>query len=248
MIRAYGPLARLGLSKALTPEARASLVELRQLVSSCARHSSQVPRSAVTELRRLAPTMPDDTCIDNLIFMWKVSAPNAVGLLRWLVAILGENPEWCARLQAELRSDGGEGQLLDRVISETLRLSQSEYLYRRVRRDFSFDGFRVPKGWLIRICVWESHRDSRVFEDPDRFNPDRFLQQDYPHNSYSPFGSGRHACNGVPLTMAIAHAFFEELSRASDWSVTGHGTIARDFRHWSHWRPGRTLRLVLHES
>ena len=136
---------------------------------------------------------------------------------------------------------------IERLERETLRLSQSEYLYRRVRRDFTFEGFRVPKNWLVRICVWESHRDSRIFEDPDRFNPDRFLQQDYTHNTYSPFGSGRHACNGVPLSMAIARAFFEELSQAWNWSVTGHGTVERDFRHWSHWRPGRSLRLVLRD-
>ena len=127
MVRAYEPLSRLRLSEALTQEARGSLVELRRLVSTCAGHSSHASRSAMTELRRLAARMPDDTCIDNLIFMWKVSAPNAVGLLRWLVAVLGENPDWCARLQAELRRDHSDGQLLDRVISETLRLSQSEY-------------------------------------------------------------------------------------------------------------------------
>jgi cytochrome P450 len=246
MIHAYRPLATLRLSDALTSPARAGLVELRRLVSACSRDSSQASRSAMTELRRLAPQMPDDTCVDNLIFMWKVSASNAVGLLRWLVALLGENPEWCARLQADLRRDSGEGDLLDRVVSETLRLSQSEYLYRRVRQDFMFDGFRVPAHWLVRICVWESHRDPRIFEDPDRFDPDRFLQREHPRNTYSPFGSGRHACNGVPLTMAIAHVFCEVLSQTWNWSVIGHGTLERDFRHWSHWRPGRDLRLVLH--
>jgi cytochrome P450 len=245
MMRAYEPLGKLRLSEALTPQAWASLVELRRLVSTCAHDATS--RSAITELHRLDPRMPDDTCIDNLIFMWKVSASNAVGLLRWLVALLGENPEWCARLQAGLRRDGSEEQLLDRIISETLRLSQSEYLYRRVRRDFTFEGFRMPKNWFVRICVWESHRDPQVFEDPDRFDPDRFLRQDYSRDAYSPFGSGRHACNGVPLAKAIAHAFFEEVSRTRDWSVIGHGTIERDFRHWSHWRPGRNLRLVLRD-
>jgi cytochrome P450 len=108
-----------------------------------------------------------------------------------------------------------------------------------------FEGFRLPKNWLVRICVAECHRDAGTFADPDRFDPDRFLNRDYPRTAYSPFGMGRHACNGVPLAMGIAHAFFEELTRSFDWTVDGHGLLERDFRHWSHWRPARTMRLVL---
>ena len=251
-VGACQPLARRRLSQPLNAAARASLAELRRLALSrlsvdptC--DGGRPTRSAITELRRLDARMPDATALDNLIFIWKISASNAVGLLRWLLARLGENPGWCARLKAEFAADAGpsSSQLVDRVISETLRLSQSEYLYRRTRVELTFDGFRLPKNWLVRICVAESHRDARVFPDPDRFDPDRFVDQDYPRTAYSPFGTGRHACNGVPLAMEIAHAFLEELSRSWDWSVEGSGAVVRDFRHWSHWRPGPDLRLVL---
>jgi cytochrome P450 len=242
ILRAYGPLGRLPLSSPMTPASRESLAAVRRLVTMEPRFPAG--RSALTELQRLDPSMPDATCLDNLVFIWKVSASNAVGLLRWVLAHLGENPEWASRLVTSSRTGDGQRDLTDRIIQETLRISQSEYLYRRIQRDITFDGFRLPKGWLLRVCVAESHRDPKVFKDPERFDPDRFVR-DYPRTAFSPFGSGRHACNGVPLAMEITRAFLEELSRSCDWSIAGDATREREFRHWSHWRPGSGLRLVM---
>ena len=101
--------------------------------------------------------------------------------------MLGRHPEWGERM----RQDPA---LVDKFIMETLRLAQSEYLYRVVRRDFEFEGFRFPKGWLIRLCVWESHRTSDAFDDPELFDPDRFVESSYRASDYSPFGWAQHAC------------------------------------------------------
>jgi cytochrome P450 len=128
---------------------------------------------------------------------------------------------------------------------ETLRLSQAEYLYRTLRQDVVFDELLLPKGWLVRICVWESHRSPEMFNDAERFNPDRFLAEDFPQSTYSPFGADRHACNGVPLTNAVCRTFLEQLTQRYQWSVEGHEELERDFRHWSHWRPGANLRFGL---
>ena len=68
----------------------------------------------------------------------------------------------------------GELSLAARIIAETLRLEQSEYIVRVARRPLSVGGFRIPAGWLLRLCVRESHRDPTAFTDPDRFDPDRF--------------------------------------------------------------------------
>ena len=79
---------------------------------------------------------------------------------------------------------------------ETLRLEQSEFLYRRVVKPLEIDGYRIPPGWLLRILVHESHRDPTVYPEPDRFNPDRFLARTFDKTEYSPFGADAHGCNG----------------------------------------------------
>lgn len=107
-------------------------------------------RCALTALTRLDANMPDVVCFDNLIFTLKISISNVVGLLRWLLVHLGENPDWMERLCMELNSDAATlFDLMDRIIMETLRLSQSEYLYRKVTRDFEYGGWSFPKGWFV---------------------------------------------------------------------------------------------------
>ncbi len=58
--------------------------------------------------------------------------------MHWLLAMLGKHPE----LGERMREDPA---LVDRFIMETLRLAQSEYLYRVVTRDFEFEGYLFPK-------------------------------------------------------------------------------------------------------
>jgi cytochrome P450 len=127
------------------------------------------------------------------------------------------------------------------VIKETLRLHQSEYLYRRVVKPFEFEGYEVPKGWLVRICVRESHRDPKVFVEPERFNPDRFLE--ISGNRYSPFGMLEHSCNGVPLVHLISRSILEELRQHGNLELTKKSPPVRAFRHWSHWRPSSRIDL-----
>jgi cytochrome P450 len=79
----------------------------------------------------------------------------------------------------------------------------------------------MPRGWLVRLCVAESHRDPDVFPEPGRYDLDRFLTRRYDSSQYSPFGWGRHLCNGVTLTHMISRVVLEELASHYDWDVTG---------------------------
>ena len=230
---AYGALAEQDLGRPLTTEANDALVALRHFVGVS---GDQAATSALTELRQIDPELPDAICVDNLIFTLKFASANVVSLLHWLLAMLGRHPEWAERM----REDAA---VVDRFIMETLRLAQSEYLYRVVTRDFEFEGYLFPKGWLTRLCVWESHRSAEAFDDPETFDPDRFLEASYRTSNYSPFGWGQHACNGVPLTYMICGVVLSTLVADYACDVTGDGPAERGFRHWHHWRPSSELRL-----
>lgn len=241
----YPPLGEQPLGSSLGNEALGALEGLRRWVmleAEWLRAHDGRPVSALGELVRADETMPDPTSIDNLLFIHKISSDNVVDLLRWLVKILGDHPEWVDRLRAELDADA-DSDLSDRIIMEALRLAQSEYLYREVVEDFDFDGFKMPAKWLLRVCVRESHADEAVFQDADTFDPDRFLEHRFDSSQYSPFGFGPHACNGVHLTMMIARSWIEGLCGSFDWSIVRDGPVERGFRHWSHWRPSRCLAI-----
>lgn len=243
--RLYEKLRLQHLGRGLTAETRATLDSFRTVIRKRAREfrrdeDDRSASSALEALVRAEPVLPDDTLVDNLVFILKISSANVTSLLHWIVKLVGEHPEWTERLR-----DGDSRELAGRIVKETLRLEQSEYLYRSVRETFTWNGFVFPRGWLVRVCVKESHRDETVFDDAARFDPDRWIRRPIGRDEYSPFGGGPHACNGIDLSNAISEILVEELARGFDWSIADDGPLERDFRHWSHWRPSSRLRLSI---
>ena len=239
----FGALARHPLTEAPTPAMLGALAELRALLRE---HTDALVASGdpatcgVVELRLHDPAQPDDVCLDNLACQLAIAIGNVGGLLRWLVQLLADNDDWVARVR-----QGEDDTLPARIVQETLRLAQSEYLYRTLLADVEHDGHVLPRGWLLRLCVWESHRDPAVFADPERFDPDRFLGREHSLSEYSPFGFGRHACSGSGLAEMIGAVLVEELCTRYDWVAVGGGPPEHDLRHADHWRPSSRLRVRL---
>jgi cytochrome P450 len=149
---------------------------------------------------------------------------------------LADNPIWNERLRDEDDDD-----LPRRIVLETLRLEQSEYIHRRVLDPITEDGFVVPAGWNLRLCVHEAHRDPGIFPNPEAFDPDRFLGRRYSSQEYQPFGRLRHRCLGAGTTEALAGAFVSQLA-CYDLAVVRDGPAVFDKYHW---RPSRRLRKTV---
>ncbi len=241
---AYEPLDRWKISGQLGAQERAATARLHEVLRAFLASAGASVVAGLSELHRLDPSMPNGTALDNLIFTHKIAVSNTTGLLQWIVALLGRDPAWIERLRVAPRSHDGDD-LVSRTVSEALRLSQSEYVYRSIVADIHHDRFLLPEGWLLRFCVWESHRDPAVFPDPECFDPDRFLRRRYSSDEYAPFGYGRHACNGIALNEIACRAVIEELADGYQWETVGDGPPAREPRHWQHWRTAPTLALHL---
>ena len=159
----------------------------------------------------------------------------------WLFKELCDHPGWCDRLALDVVSPESSREALSvRIVKETLRLRQSEYIYRRVLEDIPVADFVVPAGWLLRVCVRESHRDPRVFENPNAFNPDRFLGRRYSRAEYSTFGTSRISCLGEHLTMTVGQIFVEGLAATVQTTVLRDGPL--EYRRW-HWKPSSKWRV-----
>jgi cytochrome P450 len=68
-------------------------------------------------------------------------------------------------------------------------------------------GFEVPKGSLISVNTYSLQRDARFFEEPARFNPERFArgwEERIPRYAYLPFGGGPRVCIGNGFAMMEA--------------------------------------------
>jgi enediyne biosynthesis protein E7 len=68
-------------------------------------------------------------------------------------------------------------------------------------------GYALPKGAIVSIPIYLIHRLTQYWENPEGFDPDRFLpdrSKDRPHYAYLPFGGGPRMCIGKSLALAEA--------------------------------------------
>lgn len=178
----------------------------------------------------------DPTVVGNLIYMMQTACADVSGMLHWSLAMLAQNPLWASRLSREVRfgrADDADA-LAVRIVRETLRLEQSEYLIREITREFYVGELRFPKGWMLRVCVREAHRNEKSFESPLLFDPGRFEAHRFKPESYSPFGALRTSCLGEQLALEIGRIFLTELSRVFDWA----GVSGEPEYNGFHWQPG----------
>ena len=183
---------------------------------------------AVARLTELTSLSDDPVLTSNLLWLTSTTSEDTAGLLMWLLKHLADNPEW---LHAARHDDA----LANRIVSESVRLEQSEYVMRHIKTEFEFEGHVFPQDWVLRICIHESHRDAALFVDPDRFNPDRFVSRRYTRDEYAPFGIDARSCIGLHLTRTVGRIFTAELARGFDLTVVNAGR--RELSAHRHWAP-----------
>lgn len=233
------------IGQALAHSDRRMLEEMECLLLEqleCTAATTKIPESVIARIRALDPEMPDRVCLDNFVLMHKIATNNVSSLLLWILFYWGTQPTIVAQIRS--MDDRTRPAALDAFLSETLRLSQSEYLYRKVATEFEFEGFCFPRGWMVRSCIWESHRTTEALPAATEFRL-RLGPEDFSRDHFSPFGMGRHACNGVDISNTICRAVLDELAAGFDARVVHAEPLQRLMRHWSHWQPNRSMRVHL---
>ncbi|XP_046734958.1 uncharacterized protein LOC124404669 [Diprion similis] len=96
-----------------------------------------------------------------------------------------------------------EMRYLYKVVSETLRKYPVVPILNRectTETDLPETGLHVEKGTAIIIPVFGIHNDPEIYPDPDKFDPERFTEENiasrHPY-SYLPFGEGPRNCIGM---------------------------------------------------
>jgi cytochrome P450 len=130
--------------------------------------------------------------------------------LSWTWYLLSQNPE-CERrfhheidreLQGRLPSfdDVPRLRYVEMVLAESMRLYPPAWaMGRYARADFQLGEFFLPAKTTVLMSQYITHRDSRFFPDPLRFDPKRFTPEGKSRRtklSYFPFGAGVRQCIG----------------------------------------------------
>ncbi|ELV13699.1 Cytochrome P450 2U1, partial [Tupaia chinensis] len=83
-------------------------------------------------------------------------------------------------------------------------------------------GYTIPKGTVILPNLWSVHRDPAIWERPDDFYPDRFLDdqgQLIKKETFIPFGIGKRVCMGEQLAKMELFLMFVSLMQAFSFAL-----------------------------
>ena len=90
------------------------------------------------------------------------------------------------------------------VIEEALRLYPPAWVVERIALEADeVNGYQIPKGGIVGVSPYLMHRNPRYFENPEGFDPERWLVPDpsRPKLAYMPFGGGPRTCIGNAFAM-----------------------------------------------
>ncbi len=185
----------------------------------------------------------EETMLGNLIFAVEIARMDTANQLRWLTRYAALNPSILAQISAEV-IDGNVGHLslADAFSWEELRSDQSERLTRTAQCDIEFDGYLIPAGSHVRVCLWEAHHDSDSFPSPERFDPHRFLGPFPTNDQFAPFGVDHHQCPFGSTAVRIGSTYVRLLATEFPPTLINDGPPVRGAYHWE---PARRLAVSL---
>jgi cytochrome P450 len=116
--------------------------------------------------------------------------------IAWTIDALLRQRDALDRLVREL--DAGDSAYLDAVVREGLRYRPPVPLFGRVMASpWRLGPYEVPAGVGVLIDSWTLQRRADLYEQPDTFRPERFIESEIAPSAYLPFGTGVRRCLGA---------------------------------------------------
>ncbi|MGQ0656667.1 MAG: cytochrome P450 [Chromatiales bacterium] len=152
---------------------------------------------------------------DEVMTLFIAGYTTTATTLAWLWMVVSRYAEVENRLREELQDlETGDAPAAPRrmaqgyarrVSEETMRLYPPTWITARVAiADDVVGGLRIARGALLLLSPYAMHRHPDFWDEPERFDPDRFLPERSvarPRFAYFPFGGGPRSCIGMGLAM-----------------------------------------------
>lgn len=178
--------------------------------------------------------LSDDEIKSQAFSLFIGTIANTASMLTSLCMALAQHPDILAKVKDEQQQIVNESALtlenlkqmvyLDRVLKEVERCYPPiPSGYRRVLKPFVFKDYYIPQGWNVMYSIIGTHKDSRIYSEPEQFDPDRFAPEQISNKTvdYSlvGFGGGTHSCIGIAFAKTLIKVFASHLLRKYNWEL-----------------------------
>jgi cytochrome P450 len=167
--------------------------------------------------------------LDELVLLLLASVETTTASTANAIELLGRNPDALKRLRAEVDGDdrSREHPYTTSCFRESLRIRPPVWFngrYALERVELS-NGHVIEKGGYVFICPYLVHHDPDLWEEPDVYRPERFLDGNVREGGeFMPFGLGHHYCVGSGLATLIGTEILAGVLGCLDVSILDRPT------------------------
>jgi cytochrome P450 len=187
--------------------------------------------------------MTDSELRDELMTLLTAGHETTATGLAWAFERLLRTPRVLERLTASL----DDSDYLDAVVKETLRVRPVVVdVARKLTRETEVGGWRLPAGTLVLPAIAVLHARPDLYDSPNEFRPERFLDSETESYAWIPFGGGVRRCIGASFAQIEMKTVLREVlrrvrlrapSQRPERGVIRHVTVV----------PGRGARAIVEE-
>ncbi|XP_023739186.1 cytochrome P450 78A5 [Lactuca sativa] len=189
------------------------------------------------------------TDADMIAVLWEMifrGTDTVAILLEWILARMVLHPDIQSKAQAEIETVVGSGRpvsvtdlphlpYLHAIVKETLRMHPPGPLLSWARlavHDTQVGPHMVPAGTTAMVNMYAITHDDCIWVEPEKFNPDRFINEDVSIMGsdlrLAPFGAGRRVCPGKAMGLATVQLWLAQLLHNFKWVGSSSVTDAVD--------------------
>ena len=162
--------------------------------------------------------MTDRQLRDEVMTIMLAGHETTANALTWTLYLLSQHPDVRRKVEEEVDEVLGgkvptfeqiaDLRYLNMVLQESMRLYPPAYATSRTaQEEDTIAGYDVDAGAPITISPYLTHRHPDFWEDPEKFDPQRFSPEASaarPRYAYIPFGGGPRKCIGSNFAMTEA--------------------------------------------
>lgn len=150
--------------------------------------------------------------------------------LSWLFVELARHPEVRPQLEPEAKAfiDSKNYEALhaapwlSAAIDESMRLWPPVWVFmRQAEKEDTIRGVKIPVGANVVLGTILSHRAPDLWDEPEQFDPSRFIGRKHNPGAYYPFGQGPRACIGATFAGVEAKIILALMVHHYTWEIIG---------------------------
>jgi cytochrome P450 family 110 len=152
--------------------------------------------------------MSDQELRDQLMTLLLLGHETTASGLTWAFYWIHRHPDCLDRLRAEIATAENAvaiSQLpyLTAVCKEALRVYPIALISqpRKVKQTVTIGNHEYEPGTVLIPCIYLTHRSAAIYENPEQFQPERFLERKFSPYEFLAFGGGNRSCIGMALSL-----------------------------------------------